>query len=1051
MTATVKSRYITAVKWLTALLCAMLFAVAVCCFASTRAEAASISSCTVSSIGSYTYTGSAIKPSPTVKYGSKTLKAGTDYTLSYKNNINAGTAYVTITGKGGYSGSVRKSFTIKPAVIYNACTFYKIATQYYTGSGLKPVPKIVNGKTALVNGKDFSLSYANNINKGTATVYITGKGNYSGRCSLKFTIAARPVSTLSISIASVQYTGKALTPALTVKYGSTSYTKNKDYTVTYKNNVNIGTATAIITGKGRLSGTRSVTFKITPIPLSKATISCTSSLTYNGSAQTPAVTVKYGTTVLKKGTDYTVSYNNNKNAGTAVVIVTGKGHYSGTLSKSITIKKAAITDSAVSDIPAQTFTGSALSPSPVVKIGTNNLYVYTDYILSYKNNTAVGTATVTVTGRGNYTGSITRTFDIIARDINTVAISAAAGTYTGIEITPDISVSYGKYTFTEGTDYTVVCSNNLNAGTATATVTGKGTLSGSKTVSFTIEPADISYGASIGISISVRNTVYTGFELTPETIVKFGDVILTENTDYTLVFSDNINAGKGTVTISGKGNFTGTNRRTFTINKADFSKVTVKASGTYTPNGVDLTVNAKLGDYTLGKDEYELTTPEHSGTYSLTVNGAKNFSGSKTVSCKVAKSDLSSAKVTVTKNTGSSDVTVSVVLDGAELIRDTDYTAVITESTAGITCVITGKGDYTGKATNTTVIDYISEFMNADVTVGNVTYIASAQLPPVTITINGTKLVSGTDYVLSATNNINAGTATAVLTGKGKYAGASRSVSFEILPADISSASISCADQVYTGVGIAPVPTITYKGKTLSVGTDFYMVGYSNIVNIGTASFTVKGKGNFTGTATGTFKIISANSMEALVKQRLDEMMEGLWDRKINDYMHSYKLNNYYNTKLTSPCTCHSYCETGYESGCTCLIGRSNVLNNAGIQCCGFTLEVFEYLFGKTNGTGENTLTIKNRSDGNWTVEALKKWMTDTFRPGDYLAYDNIMYGYPHYVTIYSVDTDGIWVYEANYGGRCKINFRKFTFKEIYEQTDGLWHRTPNNYELSQY
>lgn len=1051
MTATVKSRYITAVKWLTALLCAMLFAVAVCCFASIRAEAASISSCTVSSIGSYTYTGSAIKPSPTVKYGSKTLKAGTDYTLSYKNNINAGTAYVTITGKGGYSGSVRKSFTIKPAVIYKVCTFYKIATQYYTGSALKPVPKILKGKTALVNGKDFSLSYANNINKGTATVYITGKGNYSGRCSLKFTITARPVSTLSISIASQYYTGKALTPALTVKYGSTSYTKNKDYTVTYKNNVNIGTATAIITGKGRLSGTRSVTFRINPKPLSKATVTCASSLTYTGSALTPAVTVKYGTTVLKKGTDYTVSYYNNKNAGNATVVVIGKGYYSGTVVRSFTIKKATITDSSVSTISAQQFTGSAIKPSPAVKIGTKTLVPETDYTLSYKDNTDIGTASVTVTGKGNYTGTVKRTFGITARNISSVKVSVPTDeTYTGNEITPDISISYGDYSFIKDTDYTVAFSNNLNAGTATATVTGKGTLSGSKTVSFTIEPADISSGISIG----VRNTIYTGFELTPETIVKFGDVILTENTDYTLMFSDNINAGKGTVTISGKGNFKGTNKRTFTINKADFSKVTVKASGTYTPSGVDLTVNAKLGDYTLGKDEYELTAPEHSGTYSLTVNGAKNFSGSKTVSCKVAKSDLSSAKVTVTKNTGSSDVTVSVVLDGAELIRDTDYTAVITESTTGITCVITGKGDYTGKVTNTTVIDYISEFMNADVTVGNVTYIASAQLPPVTITINGTKLVSGTDYVLSATNNINAGTATAILTGKGKYDGASRSVSFEILPADISSASISCADQVYTGVGIAPVPTITYKGKTLTVGTDFYMTGYSNIVNIGTASFTVKGKGNFTGTATGTFRIISADSMETLVKQRLDEMMEGLWDRKINDYMHSYKLNNYYNTKLTSPCTCpdHYNCPVdGKGYGCTCLIGRSKVLNNAGIQCCGFTLEVFEYLFGKTNGTGENTLTIKNRSDGNWTEKALKKWMTDTFRPGDYLAYDNIMYGYPHYVTIYSVDTDGIWVYEANYGGRCKINFRKFTFKEIYEQTDGLWHRTPNNYELSQY
>ena len=1047
MTATVKSRYIPAVKWLTAILCAMLFAVVVCCFGSGRAEAASISSCTVSSISSYTYTGNAIKPTPTVKYGGKTLKSGTDYTLSYQNNINAGTAYVTITGKGSYSGTIRKSFTINRAVIYKVCTFYKIATQYYSGSQIKPVPTIKNGSAALKNNTDFTLSYVNNINKGTAKVYITGKGNYSGKCSLNFTIAARPVSTLSISIASQYYTGKALTPALTVKYGSTSYTKNKDYTVTYKNNVNIGTATAVIMGKGRLSGTRSVTFRINPKPLSKATVTCASSLTYTGSALKPAVTVKYGTAVLKNGTDYTVSYYNNKNAGNATVVVIGKGYYSGTVVRSFKIKKATITDSSVSTISAQQFTGSAIKPSPAVKIGTKTLTAGTDYTLSYTDNTSIGTACVTVTGKGNYTGTVKRTFSITARNISSVKVSVPTDeTYTGNEITPDLFISYGSYSFTKDTDYTVDFSNNLNVGTATVTITGKGKLNGSKTVSFTIEPADIS-GANIG----VKNTIYTGFAQSPETTVKFGEAALTENTDYTLLFSDNINAGKGTVTISGKGNFKGTATRTFTINKADFSAVTLTASGIYTPSGVRLTVNAQLGKYTLNEDEYELTAPEHSGTYNMTVNGAKNFSGSKTLSCNVDKADISGATATIAKSGSSSDITVSVILDGTELTRDTDYTAVISETSSDITAVITGKGDYTGTTTATSTIDYTADFMNAEITVSNVTYNTSAQIPPVTVKINGTALISGTDYIVSASNNINAGTASAVLTGKGKYSGAVRNIDFTILPAEISSASISCADQVYTGVGIAPVPTITYKGKSLTVGTDFYMIGYSNIVNIGTASFTVKGKGNFTGTATGTFKIISADSMEALVKQRLDEMMEGLWDRKINDYMHSYKLNNYYNTKLTSPCTCHSFCETGYESGCTCLIGRSNVLNNSGIQCCGFTLEVFEYLFGKTNGTGENTLTIKNRSDGNWTKEALKKWMTDTFRPGDYLAYDNIMYGYPHYVTIYSVDTDGIWVYEANYGGRCKINFRKFTFTEIYEQTDGLWHRTPNNYELSQY
>ena len=65
------------------------------------------------------------------------------------------------------------------------------------------------------------------------------------------------------------------------------------------------------------------------------------------------------------------------------------------------------------------------------------------------------------------------------------------------------------------------------------------------------------------------------------------------------------------------------------------------------------------------------------------------------------------------------------------------------------------------------------------------------------------------------------------------------------------------------------------------------------------------------------------------------------------------------------------------------------------------------------------------------------------------MAYDNITYGYPHYIVVYSVESDGIWVYEANYGGRCKINKRKITYLEIYNQFDGIYHRTPNNYKLS--
>ena len=104
MAATAKSRYITAVKWFTAFVCALLCAAAVCCFTGSSADAAAVTNCTVSGLTAKTYTGKAQTQSITVKYRNKTLKNGKDYTVSYQNNINAGTAYVIIKGKGSYSG-----------------------------------------------------------------------------------------------------------------------------------------------------------------------------------------------------------------------------------------------------------------------------------------------------------------------------------------------------------------------------------------------------------------------------------------------------------------------------------------------------------------------------------------------------------------------------------------------------------------------------------------------------------------------------------------------------------------------------------------------------------------------------------------------------------------------------------------------------------------------------------------------------------------------------------------------------------------------------------
>lgn len=1046
MAATAKSRYITAVKWFTAFVCALLCAAAVCCFTGSSADAAAVTNCTVSGLTAKTYTGKAQTQSITVKYRNKTLKNGKDYTVSYQNNINAGTAYVIIKGKGSYSGTVKRSFTIKPAIIYKQCTFYKIASQYYTGSQIKPVPKIKNGTTTLKNGTDFTLTYQNNVNKGTAKVYIKGKGNYSGSCSLTFSITARPVSTLKITVPSVTYNGKAQKPAVTVKYNNYKFKNGTDYTLSYKNNTKIGTATVTVKGKGKLSGTKSVTFKINAKPIKNAVITYNNSLTYNGSTLSPAVTVKYGNATLKKNTDYTVAYSNNVNAGTGTITITGKGIYGGSVKKTFTIKKLGISATAVSGTGNKVYTGSVIKPVPAVKVGGRTLKNGTDFTVSYKNNTEPGTATLKVTGKGNYSGSVSKTFKITARAINDVEVTIPDTVFTGEQVKPDVVVSYGNYQFINNSDYTLSFKDNVNIGTASVVVTGKNHLSGSRTVTFPIEKADIS-----SMEIAVKNATFTGSAVKSGVDVRLGNVTLKEGTHYTLSYKNNVNAGTAQVTISGKGSLEGAVTKSFTIAKADISKASISASGTYAPDGVKIGINAKFGNYTLKSSDYSFTAPTAAGEQTLTISGNGNFSGKTTVKCNVAKADIANAKSSLSLSTDGKGYTVTVIYDGVLLTQNKDYKVAVTESGTGVSAVITGIGNYGGTATISGISNELEAFENAVVTIGKVTYNGTAQLPSVTVKIGSVTLKSGTDYILSAYDNTNAGTATAVITGKGKYEGAEKKTQFKIAPAAISSASISCEDQIYTGQGVTAQPVVTFNGKTLALGVDYYISGYSNIVNVGTATVTVKGKGNFTGTAKGTFRIVKQDNMETLVKKRLDEMMEGKWDRKIYDFWHSYQLGKYYNTLLTSPCTCHSYCETGNEAGCTCLIGRSHVLNNSGIQCAGFTIEVFEYLFGKTNGTGENTLTIRNRSDGNWTEAALKKWMTDTFRPGDYLAYDNIKYGYPHYVTIYSVDTDGIWVYEANYGGRCKINFRKFTFKEIYEETDGLWHRTPNNYELSEY
>ena len=404
-----------------------------------------------------------------------------------------------------------KYYTITVLNDMGDATISAIPNQTYTGSAITPAITVKDGSTTLTNGTHYSVSYSNNTNVGTATVTVTGKGTYTGTKTATFKINAKSASGFTVSsIAAQTYTGSAITPAITVKDGTKTLTNGTHYSVAYSNNINAGTATVTITGKGNYTGTKTATFKINAKSASGFTVSSIAAQTYTGSAITPAVTVKDGTKTLTNGTHYSVAYSNNTNAGTATVTITGKGNYTGTKTATFKINAKSASGFTVSTIAAQTYTGSAITPAITVKDGTKTLTNGTHYSVAYTNNTNVGTATVTITGKGNYTGTKTVTFKINAKSVSGFTVSSIEDqTYTGSAITPAITVKDGTKTLTNGTHYSVAYSNNINVGTATITITGKGNYTGIKTVTFRIVVEADSIPQNLTASAGDGNVILT--------------------------------------------------------------------------------------------------------------------------------------------------------------------------------------------------------------------------------------------------------------------------------------------------------------------------------------------------------------------------------------------------------------------------------------------------------------------------------------------------------------------------------------------------------------
>lgn len=252
------------------------------------------------------------------------------------------------------------------------------------------------------------------------------------------------------------------------------------------------------------SDPKTISWNINPkVVTPDVTLSATA-YTYNGKAQEPTITVKVDS-VEFDSSQYDVTYASGcKNVGTYKVTVKMKGNYSGSQTVSFNINTASINSAVVAGITDDTYTGKALTQSPVVKIGSTILKSGTDYTVSYKNNTNVGTATVTIIGKGNYTGTVEKTFKITAKKITpNVTLSASSYTYDGKVKKPTVTVKDGT-TKLDASQYTVTYKNNKNVGKASATVTLKGNYSGSKTMTFKINPKGTSLKTLTKASKAVR-------------------------------------------------------------------------------------------------------------------------------------------------------------------------------------------------------------------------------------------------------------------------------------------------------------------------------------------------------------------------------------------------------------------------------------------------------------------------------------------------------------------------------------------------------------------
>lgn len=214
------------------------------------------------------------------------------------------------------------------------------------------------------------------------------------------------------------YTGKAITPKVTLTYDGETLVQGEHYALEYKNNVNVGYATYVVKGvkSAGYKGTFELSYRILPCDITKTTITAPSSCVLKNGVAKPAVKIIYNGKKLIEGVDYIVTFSGNETVGTGTMTIEGKGNFTGTVTKTFEVVKTvkSISKCTFGTISTKTYTGSTIEPAITVKDGSRKLVQGADYEVIYSNNVKCGTASVKIKGVTNsgYSGTKTVTFNI---------------------------------------------------------------------------------------------------------------------------------------------------------------------------------------------------------------------------------------------------------------------------------------------------------------------------------------------------------------------------------------------------------------------------------------------------------------------------------------------------------------------------------------------------------------------------------------------------------------------------------------------------------------